>query len=44
VDAKSIAYAALAALAKDGAIQPAAVKKALKDLGVNPDKPNPAIS
>jgi len=44
VDAKSIAYAALAALAKDGAIQPAAVKKAIKDLGVNPDKPNPAVS
>jgi pyruvate dehydrogenase E1 component len=44
VDAKYIAYAALAALARDGAIQPAVVKKAITDLGVNPDKPNPAIS
>jgi pyruvate dehydrogenase E1 component len=44
VDAKWIACAALAALAKDGAIQPSVVRKALKDLGVNPDKPNPAIS
>ncbi len=44
VDAKSIAYAALTALAKDGAIELAAVKKAIKDLGVNPDKPNPAVS
>jgi pyruvate dehydrogenase E1 component len=44
VDAKSIAYAALAALAKDGAIQPSVVTKALTDLGVNPDKPNPATT
>ena len=44
VDAKYIACSALAALAKDGAIKPAVARKAMKDLGVNPDKPNPAIS
>jgi pyruvate dehydrogenase E1 component len=44
VDAKSIALAALAALAQDGAIETAIVKKAVADLGMNPDKPNPAIS
>src|SRR5688500_6361611 len=44
VDAKFIAYAALAALAKDGAIQPSVVTKALTDLGVDPDKPNPATT
>jgi len=42
VDAKSIVYATLAALARDGAIKPAVLKKAMKDLGVNPEKPNPA--
>jgi pyruvate dehydrogenase E1 component len=44
VDARHIACSALAALAKDGAIEPAVVTKAIKDLGVNPDKPNPATS
>ncbi len=44
VDAKHIAVSALAALARDGALDAAVVKKAIKDLGVNPDKPNPAIS
>jgi pyruvate dehydrogenase E1 component len=44
VDARSIAYSALAALARDGAIEPAVVTKAITDLGINPDKPNPAMS
>jgi pyruvate dehydrogenase E1 component len=44
VDAKHIAVSALAALARDGSIDAAVVKKAIEDLGVNPDKPNPAIS
>jgi pyruvate dehydrogenase E1 component len=44
VDAKFIAVSALAALARDGTLDVAIVKKAIKDLGVNPDKPNPAIS
>ena len=44
VDAKSIVYATLAALAREGAIEPAVLKKAMKDLGVNPDKPNPATT
>jgi pyruvate dehydrogenase E1 component len=42
VDAKFIAVSALAALAREGTIDIAVVKKAIKDLGVNPDKPNPA--
>jgi pyruvate dehydrogenase E1 component len=44
VDAKSIVVAALAALAKGGTIETAVVKKAIKDLGVNTERPNPAIS
>ena len=28
----------------DGTLDPAIVKKAIKDLGVNPEKPNPAIA
>jgi len=44
VDAKSIAVAALAALAQAGTLDAAVVKKAIKDLGVNPEKPNPATS
>ena len=44
VDAKFIAVSALAALAKNGALDVAVVQKAITDLGVNPDKPNPAIA
>ncbi|MBI2827746.1 MAG: pyruvate dehydrogenase (acetyl-transferring), homodimeric type [Acidobacteria bacterium] len=44
IDAKHIAVSALAALARDGTLDAAIVKKAIKDLGVNPDKPNPAIA
>ena len=44
VDANHIAVSALAALARDGALDAAVVEKAIADLGVNLDKPNPAVS
>jgi pyruvate dehydrogenase E1 component len=44
VDAKHIVQATLNALAQDGTIDAKVVQKAIKDLGINPDKPNPAIS
>ena len=44
VDAKNIVFATLTALARDGAVDKGVVKKALGELGLNPDKPNPAIS
>jgi len=44
VDAKHIVLATLHALARERQIQPELVKQAVRDLGVNPDKPNPAIS
>lgn len=44
VDAKHIVLATLNALAQDKQIKPDLLKKAIKDLGINPEKPNPAIS
>src|SRR5499426_513996 len=44
VDAKHIVLATLGELAREKQIQPDALQKAVKDLGINPDKPNPAIS
>lgn len=44
VDTKHIVYASLHSLAKEGKIKTETVKKAQKDLGINPDKPNPAKS
>jgi pyruvate dehydrogenase E1 component len=44
VDAKSIAAATLSDLAREGKVEAAVAQKAIKDLGVNPEKPNPAIS
>jgi pyruvate dehydrogenase E1 component len=44
VDAKHIVYATLYSLMKEGKIKQEVVKKAQKDLGINPDKPNPAKS
>lgn len=44
VDAKHIVYATLHSLMKEGKIKVEVVKKAQKDLGINPDKPNPAKS
>jgi pyruvate dehydrogenase E1 component len=44
VDEKHIVYASLHSLMKEGKIKPEVVKKAQKELGINPDKPNPAKS
>jgi pyruvate dehydrogenase E1 component len=41
VDAKSVVVAALKALADEGSIDLSTVTKAMTDLGVDPDKPNP---
>jgi pyruvate dehydrogenase E1 component len=41
VDAKSIVIAALGALAEEGSIDRSMVVKAMTDLGVDADKPNP---
>ena len=43
VDAKHIVLATLGDLARDGKIEASVVKKAIKDLGINPEKPNPAV-
>jgi pyruvate dehydrogenase E1 component len=42
VDAKHIVYATLYSLMKEGKIKAEVVKKAVKDLGINPEKMNPA--
>jgi pyruvate dehydrogenase E1 component len=42
VDAKHIAFAALAALARGGQLEPAAVQRAGEQLGIDPDRPDPA--
>ena len=44
VDAKHIVLATLNALARDGKLEPKVATQAVKDLGINPEKPNPAIS
>jgi pyruvate dehydrogenase E1 component len=44
VNAESIAAAALARLARDGAFEAAKAKKALEELGVNPERTDPAIA
>jgi len=44
VDAKHIVLATLVDLAHDGKVEAGVPRKAVKDLGINPDKPNPAIS
>ena len=44
VDAKHIVLATLNALARDKQISPEILQKAIKDLGINPEKPNPAIT
>jgi pyruvate dehydrogenase E1 component len=41
VDRKSVVVAALKALVDEGSIDPSTVVKAMTDLGVDPDKPNP---
>jgi pyruvate dehydrogenase E1 component len=44
VDAKHIVFATLNALVREGQVQVQVVQQAIKDLGINPEKPNPAIS
>ena len=44
VDARFIVLATLSALAQEKQVEPAVVAKAITDLGINPEKPNPAIS
>jgi pyruvate dehydrogenase E1 component len=44
VDAKHIVLATLTALARETQIKPEDLQKAIKDLGINPEKPNPATS
>jgi pyruvate dehydrogenase E1 component len=44
VDARFVAVATLSELLKDGQIDAVVVQQAIKDLGINPDKPNPAVS
>ena len=41
VDAKHIVVATLTALMRDGKVKADAVQRAIKDLGVDPNKPNP---
>jgi pyruvate dehydrogenase E1 component len=44
VDARFITVATLSELLKEGQIEPKVVQQAIQDLGINPDKPNPATS
>ena len=44
VDAKFIVQATLSDLAREGAIDAGVVKTATKDLGIDPEKRNPAVS
>src|SRR6188472_3040944 len=44
VDTKHIVAATLSELAREGKVEASAAKKAIADLGINPEKPNPAIS
>src|SRR6202007_1363403 len=44
VDAKHIVLATLSALARENQIKIETVQQAVKDLGINPEKPNPASS
>jgi pyruvate dehydrogenase E1 component len=44
VDSRFIAVAALHELFVDGKVERSFLDKAIKDLGINPDKPNPVVS
>jgi pyruvate dehydrogenase E1 component len=44
VDAKHIVLATLSALAREKKIESKVVQQAIKDLGINPEKANPAVS
>jgi len=43
VDARYIALAALAALAREGKMEARVVQQAVQDLGIDPEKKNPMI-
>ncbi|MCY4510076.1 MAG: pyruvate dehydrogenase (acetyl-transferring), homodimeric type, partial [Acidobacteria bacterium] len=43
-DARFIAVATLEALARDGAVEPAVAARAIAELGIDPEKPDPAVS
>ena len=44
VDARFVAVATLAALAREKQIDPKIVEQAIKDFDINPEKVNPAIA
>jgi pyruvate dehydrogenase E1 component len=44
VDAKHIVLATLSALMRDGKMKADVVKKAIQDVGINPEKPHPVVS
>jgi pyruvate dehydrogenase E1 component len=44
VDARTITFATLSALAREKQVGPEILKKAMVDLGIDPDKPNPMTS
>jgi pyruvate dehydrogenase E1 component len=44
VDARFVAVATLSELLKDGQVDAKLVAKAIKELGINPEKPNPATT
>ena len=44
VDAKHIVLATLGALSREGKLERGTVKQAIKELGINPEKRNPAVS
>ncbi len=44
VDAKFVVLATLNALAREGQVKADVIQTAIKDLGIDPNKPNPAIS
>jgi pyruvate dehydrogenase E1 component len=44
VDARYVTLATLSNLSRSGALDAKVVKQAIKDLGINPEKPDPAIS
>ena len=44
VDSRFVALGALAALARDGQLDPKVVQKAIQDLGIDTEKPNPATA
>ncbi|PYX36252.1 MAG: pyruvate dehydrogenase (acetyl-transferring), homodimeric type [Acidobacteria bacterium] len=44
VDAKHVVLATLTALQREQQIKPEVVQQAIRDLGINPEKPNPVVS